>query len=91
MIRSKVLVLSAVLLCCLGSANAADQPNTKDLTVDECTSVALSRNPRIVTATQRAIEARDKVAARRGVKLPQIEFRSKRTTIHTTRQVGCTG
>ena len=76
MTRLTVLVLSAVLLCCLGSANATDQPNTKDLTIEECVSNALSRNPRIVTATQRAIEARDKVAARRGVKLPQIEFRT---------------
>jgi len=76
MIRSSALVFSAVLLCCLGSTTAADKSNIKDLTLDECTSVALSRNPRIVTATQRAIEARDKVAARRGVKLPQIEFRT---------------
>ena len=76
MIRSKVLVFSAALLCCLGSANAADQLNIKDLTLDECTSIALSQNPRILTATQRAIQDREKVAARRGVKLPQIEFRT---------------
>ena len=76
MIRSNVLVLSAVLLCCLGSANAGDQPNIKDLTLDECMSIAISQNPSIVTATQRAIETRNIVAARRGVKLPQIEFRT---------------
>jgi len=76
MIRSNMLVFLAVFLCCFGSANAADQPSNKDVTLDECISIALSQNPRIVTATQRAIEARDKVAARRGVKLPQIEFRT---------------
>ena len=76
MTRLNILVFSAVLLCCIGSANAADQVNIKALTLDECTSIALSQNPRILTATQRAIETRNKVAARRGVKLPQIEFRT---------------
>lgn len=76
MIRSHALVFSAVLACCLGSANAADQPASKELSINECVTVALSQNPNIVAATQRAIEAREKAAALRGVKLPQIEFRT---------------
>ena len=80
MTRLNMLVLLAVFLCCLSPVNAGDQPSAKDLTLDECISIALSQNPRIVTATQRAIENRERVAVRRGIKLPQIEFRADALT-----------
>ncbi len=77
MIHSNALVLLAVFLCCLSPAFAGDQPSTKDLALDECVSVALSQNPRILSATQRVVGARERVAGRQAVKLPQIEFRAE--------------
>ena len=77
MIRTAVSVLAATLLFCLGLADAGEQPNSRAMTVGECTAIGLSQSPRIVIATQRAIEAREKVAARRGIRLPQIEFRTE--------------
>lgn len=57
--------------------SAAADSEATEMSLEECTSIALSQHPRIVGAQQGVLEAQERVTVRRGAKLPQIAFRTE--------------
>jgi len=80
MLRLFTLILTAVVLLPLYSAAAAGNPEGREMSLAECTSVALSHHPGVTAAERRVVEAQERLAATKGVKLPQIAFRTEAQT-----------
>lgn len=57
--------------------SAAADSEAREMSIKECTSIALSQHPMIVAAQQGVLEAQERVAVRRGAKLPQVAFRTE--------------
>lgn len=72
---SRLLAIGVVAML-FRIAAVAQEPQSLECNLEECTSIAVVEHPNVVAATQRMIESKDRIAARRGVKLPQIDFRT---------------
>lgn len=75
--RASLKLLTAVLIWHNGFANATAQTPPKELNVDQCVSIALERNPRVVSAAQRVLESEFRVTEKRGAKMPQLQFHTE--------------
>ena len=63
-----------VVIC---ASCVASDSKARVMHLEECISIALSQHPRVTAAQQGALEAEERVAVKRGTKLPQIAFRTE--------------
>ncbi|MDD3928125.1 MAG: TolC family protein [bacterium] len=73
---SRVTVPALIVITCLirSAAAGAEEIDNRVMGLDQCLATALSSHPQIKACEQRVIEARESLAAKKGVKLPQIAF-----------------
>ena len=85
MTNFRLLIMAVIMLCGMlapaaQAARASVISQTKPagpLTLDQCISIALMQHPKTTVAQQRVAEAQERLAMRKGVKLPQLGFRTE--------------
>jgi len=84
MTNSRLFIMTGIVLCSMfafasQSAQVSAAPQivpSGPLTLEQCTLIALAQHPRATVAQQRIAEAQERLAVRKGAKLPQLGFRT---------------
>jgi len=72
--RLEVWGLLAWALMSICVAHAGAEVQDRQMSLGECVTAGLAKHPRVAVAEQRVLEAEGRLAARKGVKLPQVAF-----------------
>ena len=71
-----LLAVAVTALCTMNVCCIASNSVTKTTNLNECISIALTQHPKVMAAQQNVVEAQEKLAIKRGAKLPQVAFRT---------------